>query len=298
MNKMSLPVLIVFALITIDLSISIAYADTKVKIYKVNKVSTSGKLHLRAWPSSKSRVKTSLPYNAYDLVETGKQKIVGKSRWIQVTWKENTGWVNSHYLLKTGVLLKSDGALSNKAIASRNNRATNTNNAVVTRNPSRNNNSSEIISNTESRLPYEYQGDRYDQTIKPSQVTVASKTNYSESITNDRNKRKATKWVLNCAGNTPSNWKIKMDVSSKQMFVKLANNKEFNIPITYRKWAPGGQVRMEIGGGKGRNLVDATLEKTFACNNGLSKTNYSYRVNAAVNRGELLSGCCNPIAGD
>ena len=279
MKRMSLPVFIVVALITIDLSISVAYAETetetKVKIYKVTKVSQSGKLRLRAWPSTKSRVKASLPYNAHDLVETGKQRIVGKSRWVQVKWHENIGWVNSRYLMKTGMLLRPTG----------NNKATGRTNRVVQ-------NSDKVISNTAILpLPYEYRGDRYDQTIKPTPVTVASKTTYLATTS----KRNSSKWILNCSGNTPKNWKIKMDVSSKQMFVKLANSKEFRIPITYRKWAPGGQIRMEIGGGKGRNLVDATLEKTFACNNGLSKTNYSYRVNAAVNRGELLSGCCNPV---
>lgn len=291
MNRISIPALVVVALITIDLSISIAYAETKVKIYKVTKVSSSGKLRLRAWPSTKSRVKASLPYNAHDLVETGKQRIVGKSRWVEVKWQENIGWVNSRYLIKTGMLLRPNGLPTNKAIASRNNKATVKENGVVARNPTLNR-TSRNPSGINHLLPYEYQGDRYDQTIQPTPITVASKTTYSETI----NKRNTSKWVLNCSGNTPKNWKIKMDVSSKQMFVKLANSKEFRIPITYRKWAPGGQIRMEIGGGKGRNLVDATLEKTFACNNGLSKTNYSYRVNAAVNRGELLSGCCNPIA--
>ncbi len=291
--RMSLPVIFVVTLITIDLSISIAYAENKntVKIYKVTDVSSTGKLRLRAWPSTKSRVKVSLPYNAHDLIETGKQRIVGKSRWVEVKWQENTGWVNDRYLMKTGVLLKPNGLTTNKAIASRNNKANNKTNVAVSRN-SILNNQTDNTANTARMLPYEYQGDRYDQTIQPTPITVASKTSYSETI----KKRNASKWVLNCSGNTPKNWTIKMDVSSKQMFVKLANNKEFNIPITYRKWAPGGQIRMEIGGGKGRNLVDATLEKTFACNNGLSKTNYSYRVNAAVNRGELLSGCCNPVS--
>lgn len=291
MKRMSIPAFFVVALITIDLSISIAYAEneSKVKIYKVTKVSPSGKLRLRAWPSTKSRIKATLPHNAYDLVETGKQRTVGKSRWLEVKWQQNIGWVNSRYLMKTGVLLTS--TTGNKTTASRNNKATGRANTVVQN--SKSHNSGNIISNTAILpLPYEYRGDRYDQTIKPEPVTVASKTSYTETI----NKRNNSKWVLNCSGNTPTNWTIKMDVSSKKMFVKLANNKEFNIPITYRKWAPGGQIRMEIGGGKGRNLVDATLEKTFACNNGLSKTNYSYRVNAAVNRGELLSGCCNPIS--
>lgn len=292
MKQHVMAVFIVLALISVDLSISIVNAQTKIKIYQVTKVSPSGKLRLRAWPSSKSRIKVSLPYNAKDLVETGKQRDIGKSRWVQVKWQEHTGWVNSHYLEKTGVLLRPE-----KAIASRNNKAiskshelalnTETSKAAVS------NTISDITPNSDEHLPNEYQGDRYDQTLQPvQQVSDTSKMAYSAP----KKKQESSGWVLNCAGNSPKSWKIKMDVAAKTMFVKLADSQEFNIPITYRKWAPGGQVRMEIGGGKGRNLVDATLEKTYACNNGLSKTNSYYRVNAAVNRGELLSGCCNPVA--
>lgn len=305
MKQITLPVFVVLTMIALDLSLSIAYANNKTTIFKVAKVSPSGKLQLRAWPSTKSRVKVSLPYNAKDLLETGKQRDIGKSRWVQVKWQDNIGWVNNRYLKKTGVLLS-----QNKAVASRNNKTTApAPSATIAKNatPAKVTTQNPVIADTRSNpviqpetntnavpLPNEYQGDRYDQTLKPNQLTVASKTAYSSRQPSNRQKADSSSWVLNCAGSTPQNWKIKMDVAAQKMFVKLADSKEFNIPITYRKWAPGGQVRMEIGGGKGRNLVDATLEKTFACNNGLSKTNYSYMVNAAVNRGELLSGCCNP----
>lgn len=292
MKQHLMAVFIVLALIGVDLSISIAHAQTKVKIYQVTKVSPHGKLRLRAWPSSKSRIKASLPHNAKDLVETGKQRDIGKSRWVQVKWQEHTGWVNSHYLEKTGVLLR-----PHKAIASRNNKSLDKSNELAlkpeTGKAPVSNNISDITPNSGEQLPNEYQGDRYDQTLQPvQQVSIENKTD----LTASKKKQATSRWVLNCAGNSPKSWKIKMDVAAKKMFVTLADHPEFNIPITYRKWAPGGQVRMEIGGGKGRNLVDATLEKTYACNDGLSKTNSYYKVNAAVNRGELLSGCCNPVS--
>jgi len=78
MHRIILMALIVIALISADISISIVYAQTKIKIYKVTHVSPTGKLRLRAWPSTKSRVKVSLPHNAKDLLETGKERIIGK----------------------------------------------------------------------------------------------------------------------------------------------------------------------------------------------------------------------------
>lgn len=310
MKQLNLAAIIVIALFTLDFSISMVHADqtnkVKYKIYKVTKVSRSGKLHLRAWPSGKSRIKASLPYNAKDLVETGKQINKGQSRWVQVKWQEQTGWVNARYIKKTGVLVRNAPDKTKPVIASRNNKSIQNAQSVAQKdkeNKIENKEDKETVAavvNDEPHkpveLPNEYQGDRYDQTLKPTPVhpvqVVAKKMTYSPR----KETQDSSKWLLECAGTTPQNWKVTMDVADKKLYVKLAGKDEFSVPITYRKWAPGGQVRMEVGGGKGRNLVDATLEKTFACNNGLSKKNYSYMVNVAVNRGQLLSGCCNPVS--
>jgi len=89
MKHSYLPALIVAALIMFDISLTAAYAETKITIFKVAKVSKQGELMMRAWPSPKSRIVQRLPC-----------------------------WVNAHYLEKTGVLLH-----ANK-IASRNPNAT------------------------------------------------------------------------------------------------------------------------------------------------------------------------------
>jgi uncharacterized membrane protein len=299
MKRTTLAAFVVIALISLDASMSVVHAKTKVKIFKVTKVSHAGKLRLRAWPGKKSRVKASLPYNAKDLVETGKSVTKKKSRWVQVTWQNKTGWVNARYLKKTGVLVlhDKDEKKPTRIIAKKDIRTDrNANSKRISK--AQKIVASRMQAETEMQSPpNEYRGDRYDQSIKPvTPVHVASHVAKKMAYAPKNNGRSASKWMLSCSGSTPKNWNIKMDVAQKKLFVKVAGNQEFSVPMTYRKWAPGGQVRMEIGGGKGRNLVDATLEKTFACNNGLSKKNYSYMVNVAVNRGQLLSGCCHPVA--
>ncbi len=87
MKRLSISAFIVLALISIDASITMAYAkttDNKITIFKVNKVSPSNTLKLRAWPSTKSRIKQRLPYNAKDLTETGKQRVIGSTKWLEV----------------------------------------------------------------------------------------------------------------------------------------------------------------------------------------------------------------------
>ncbi len=295
MKRTTLAAFVVIALIGLDASISVTHAQTKVKIYKVTKVSQSGKLRLRAWPSTKSRIKASLPHNAKDLVETGKQLSKNNSRWVQVKWQDKTGWVNARYLKKTGVLVlrDKDDAKATQVIAKQTIRIDrNANSKKISK--AQKIVAARVEAQTEMQNPpNEYQGDRYDQTLKTvTPVHVASKMAYSPK----KDRRHTSKWMLSCSGSAPKHWNMKMDVAEKKLYVKLAGQEEFSVPMTYRKWAPGGQVRMEIGGGKGRNLVDATLEKTPACSNGLNKNNYSYMVNVAVNRGQLLSGCCAPIS--
>jgi len=172
-------VLFVIALMSFDISQSIAHAQTKTTIYKVTKVSSGKTLRLRAWPSHKSRIKVALPHNAKDITETGKKRKIGRTKWIEVRWGNNKGWVNSKYLKKTGVLLKTD-----KQIAS------NTKHKAKSRNKvSRQINKRKTFSrNTRSIKsrpsnipmeipPQEFGGDRYDQTIEMNAKEI--KTSYA-----------------------------------------------------------------------------------------------------------------------
>ena len=276
MKRVMLSAFIVLTLIVIDATISVSYADTKVTIFKVTKVSSGKKLHLRAWPSAKSRIKKSLAYNAKDLTETGKRKLVGRTKWLEVNWRNTKGWVNSRYLKKTGVLLHSK---SKKVIAR----------------TSRNNNPKKVIAKSTSKIkaiiptetpnemPQPMGGDRYDQ---PTQVAAREvKMAYAK-------RSSADKKHLSCSGVTPKPWKIDVNMAGKSMRIGLANKKFFNVPIKYHEWASSTKVRMNLGGNRGRNLVDVNLEKTDACNNGLTKTNFTYEINATINR-QFYSGCCS-----
>jgi len=257
-----------------DASISIAYADSKITIFKVHKVSPSNTLKMRAWPSNKSKIKVKLPHNAKDLTETGKERIVEGSRWLEVNWNKNKGWVKSQYLAKTGVLLH-----ANK-VASRNPKATKAASSSVTR---------VIPTQVESlnERPQELAGDRYDQTLED---VVAEKVSYSESV-----KRQNNSQILSCNGKNPSYWNIKLDMSNQNIQVKFPQKAGYNVPIKYHAWATPNQLRMNIGGNKGRNIIDVNLQKTNACYNDMTQSALAYQVNATIND-QYYSGCCQTVA--
>lgn len=283
MNQISLFVFIVILLITIDLTLSTTYADTKYKIYKVANISSKGKLHIRAWPSPKSRIKVSLSAKAKDLVETGKSKKVGKHKWVEITWRDTKGWVNARYLKKTGVLLH----------AKRNSRNINSiKNATSLANKTTDKTETAPVAaiipkgkDLEEEPPHELGGDRYDQPVMEKVSEV--KTAYSPKKSNK---------ILLCSGSSPEPWDIKMDIASQKMQVKLNQGKKwFSMPISYQAWASPSKIRMNLGGNKGRNIVDINLEKTEACSNGLNNINYPFSVNATINR-QFFSGCCQAIS--
>jgi len=286
MKRVSISTLIVFALITVDASITMAHAkttDKKITIFKVNKVSPSNTLKLRAWPSTKSRIKQRLPYNAIDLTETGKQRVINGTKWVEVNWRKDKGWVNSNYLVKTGVLLRPNQPNTNVAAASRNNQSINS--------PQR---TARVMAAPVESLdvkPVEdqegYAGDRYDQTLEG--VATEMKTAFDINESNQTNAK-----MLLCNGKSPKLWNIKMNVADRNINIKFGKNKAFNVPINYHAWATPNQVRMNIGGNQGRNNVEVNLEKTNACYNGLSKTRFTYEVNATVNR-EFYTGCCEVV---
>lgn len=281
MKRLSISTLIVFALISIDASITMAYAktitDKKITIFKVNKVSPSKTLKLRAWPSTKSRIKQRLPYNAKDLTETGKQRVISGTKWMEVNWRKDKGWVNANYLQKTGVLLRPIQPNSN--VASRNNKSINA--------PQRTAKVLAVPVDSLNDRPAEFGGDRYDQ---PTQgAATEMKTAFDINESNQPNAK-----MLLCNGKNPKLWNIKMNVANRNMNIKFGKSKAFNVPINYHAWATPNQVRINIGGNQGRNNVEVNLEKTNACYNGLSKTRFTYEVNATVNR-EFYTGCCEVI---
>lgn len=275
MKHLSLSALVVIGLIAVDATITMAYADTKVTIFKVTKVSPKATLKMRAWPSTKSKIKVKLPYNAKDLTETGKERVVSGSKWVEVNWQKRKGWVQASYLKKTGVLLH-----ANK-VASRNPKATTAASPSI----------SKIITQPPAESlreqPQELAGDRYDQTLEDAS---AEKVSFSESVKRDRNAGN-----LSCNGYKPSYWNIKLDMSKQNMQVKFPQKARYNIPIKYHAWATPDKLRMNIGGSKGRNIIDVNLEKTNACFSDLNRSALPYEVNATINN-KYYSGCCQAIA--
>ena len=290
MKRIALSAFIVLALISIDATISMAYAKSYITIFKVTKVSTKNKLRLRAWPSPKSKVKVALPHNAVDLLETGKKKTLGKSKWIEVTWQNHQGWVNARYLKKTGMLPISS---TSTVIASGNSRniskgvmqsVAKTKAQVSTKKAT----TIKVPQESLQRIPQMPTENRYYQ---PSQIASREvKTTYSPNKRANVNNK-----ILRCVGSSPQPWSIKMNVTNKKMQINLKDGASFSVPINYHEWASSNKVRMNLGGNKGRNIVDVNLEKTDACSTGLSRTNYMYEVNATINR-EFFSGCCETVS--
>ena len=263
-----------FALLTSTAVLSTAYADEKITIFKVSQLTKKQKLKLRAYPSPKSRIKVSLPYNAKDITETGKKKKVGRTTWRQVNWNKQQGWVKAQYLKKTGMLVKksNDSAKTRKSTASSSSRNV-IKRAKVINMP---------VTKPEDK-PQQFGGDRYDQPVKMSASDV--KVAYSD-------KGNQASKIFNCEGNKPQNWQITLDMNQGAMRLKVPNRPTFNMPINYQEWESNRKVRMNLGGDKGRNMVDVNLEKTNSCRNDGSSKTFAYEVNATINK-SFYFGCCN-----
>ncbi len=70
------------------------------EVYKVVHVKPADSLNLRAYPSSKSRIKVAIPHNATWVKKQGREKRVGGALWSKVSWNREEGWVNTYYLGK------------------------------------------------------------------------------------------------------------------------------------------------------------------------------------------------------
>jgi len=82
---------------------------------------------------------------------------------------------------------------------------------------------------------------------------------------------------------------------SNRIQVKFPQKVGYNVPIKYHAWATPGKLRMNIGGSKGRNIIDVNLEKTNACFNDMTQSAMAYDVNATIND-QNYSGCCQTVS--
>lgn len=165
-------------LITFDITLSVSYAKTATTLYKVTKVSSNDSLHIRKWPGAKSRITASLPFNAKNIKGTGKRKTVGRSKWLEVKWKNNRGWVNSRFLKRSSLKIsaKKKSSRNKKVVRSRKLSRSTQKRQVSSRNTratpiakSRNRNRRAQAENQMETPPIElFGGDRYDQTIEVS----------------------------------------------------------------------------------------------------------------------------------
>ena len=275
MKKTLITTLSIISILATTTVISTAYADKKITIFKVSHLKKKQTLKLRAYPSPKSRIKVSLPYNAKDITETGKKKKVGRTTWRQVNWNEQQGWVRTQYLKKTGMLVKkgtTTKASKDNPVASSSSRNI-LKRAKVIHTP---------VIKPEDK-PQSFGGDRYDQPVKMSATDI--KVAYSERGTK-------TQRVYKCEGNKPKNWNITMNMTNGNMRLDLPNRSSFNMPINYHEWESKSKLRMNLGGDKGRNMVDVNLEKTNSCHNDGSSKTFAYEVNATINK-SFFFGCCN-----
>lgn len=274
--------LFVVALISVDISLSIAHAQTKTTIYKVTKVSSGKTLRLRAWPSPKSRIKVSLPHNAKDITETGKRKKVGRTKWIEVRWGKNKGWVNSRYLKKTGVLLKTDKQIASKTKPPAKSRNKASRKISKRKTSSRNTRSKKSIpANVPLEMPpQEFGGDRYDQTIETREIKTAyvPKGNITRK--------------LSCLGDTPKSWNMKLSLNGNTMNINFPGRRPLKVPLRYNEWTSNNKARMSLGGSRGRNtVVDVSLERTNSCRVSSSNRRFSYEIKTTINN-QFYSGCC------
>lgn len=66
--------------------------------YSVTNIPADGALTLRAWPSQISKPLSSIPANTQNIEATGKTIVLDTVNWLQISYGDNTGWVESSYL--------------------------------------------------------------------------------------------------------------------------------------------------------------------------------------------------------
>ncbi len=95
---------ITFILSSLLIGFSLLFSQTLFAAtgYSVTGVKAWDVLSMRKYPGTKSKIIAQIPPNGSAISKTGKRVKKGRSTWVQVKWKTQTGWVNSRYLKRSG----------------------------------------------------------------------------------------------------------------------------------------------------------------------------------------------------
>jgi len=77
---------------------SAVLAENTSAFYDIANVSAHDTLSLRTQAGGRSQLIATIPSNARFLNTTGKAEKRGKSTWVEIKYRQHTGWVNKHYL--------------------------------------------------------------------------------------------------------------------------------------------------------------------------------------------------------
>jgi len=98
---------------------------------------------------------------------------------------------------------------------------------------------------------------------------------------------------LDCQGRKATKWRMKMNMKTNKIWVKLKRARPYSLPITYSQWDANSRKRILIIAGKNKEYIKATINRTHTCRLAFSKLRYAYSINAKVARIGHLSGCCS-----
>ena len=277
-----------------------AYAASDDQLYSV-KIKHEKALNLRAWPSNKSKIIIRIAPKSKNILFLGKRKLVAKDSWMKVRWHKQEGWVNAYFLQKQ--------LASNKQAVKKTNSikpAVVKNNQIKVKplkaTPKPSVKPAAINRNLPSKKPFvtpllekpkfnemERQGDRYRQ---PSDIPPATniKTKLIQQPVRAVQRRARSK--LSCRGLKTDKWKLRMNMVSKKVWLKLEDRGVYSLPITFSQWDRNSYKRMTVVAGKGRERIKAVLNRNHLCRRSFLKSRYTYSINATVSRSGLLSGCC------
>jgi len=69
------------------------------QLFEVSDVLEDDVLNLRVAPNTSALILVGIPYNALDVIATGRAQRFDRSLWFEVRFDQITGWVNAHYLI-------------------------------------------------------------------------------------------------------------------------------------------------------------------------------------------------------
>ena len=251
-------------------------------------------LNIREEANASSEIIGKIPSNGEGIVLLGKERKIGKTIWVNITWGSVKGWVNANYLnfLSTDTVAW-DKYKNDHKVAKEPKEPIQTVKSITLAKEQYGTAAEFREKISEYRAQAKAEKELAQLELAKQELAKQSAQSTSKQNSSSKKDDDEDVIVLKCGGVKPF-WNI--DLTHDDIQINIDKTRD-ELPITSRRKSSFYEKSVVIQGygAQQENGVKLYLSKDNQCKDGITKIRYPYSVKAILNGDKVYYGCCDAV---